>query len=47
MVYFEVVGDVDLPMLGPISIELRTLIERSGLTLPIIWTPLPGVRCAS
>lgn len=31
----------------PRSIELSTLIERSGFTLPMIWAPLPADRCAS
>lgn len=35
------------PTLVPRSMELSTLIERSGFTLPMIWTPLPAERCAS
>ncbi len=38
-------GDSPTPV--PRSMELRTLIERSGLTLPMIWTPLPAERWAS
>jgi hypothetical protein len=37
----------DSPTPVPRSIELRALMERSGLTLPMIWTPLPAVRWAS
>ena len=37
----------DSPTPVPRSIELSALIERSGLTLPMIWTPLPAVRWAS
>lgn len=41
-------GDCDYsPTAVPKSRELSTLIERSGLTLPMIWTPLPAERCAS
>jgi hypothetical protein len=37
----------DSPTPVPRSIELSTLMERSGLTLPMIWTPLPAERWAS
>jgi hypothetical protein len=37
----------DSPTPVPRSMELSALMERSGFTLPMIWTPLPGERCAS
>lgn len=36
-----------LPTPVPRSRELSTLMERSGFTLPIIWTPFPAERWAS
>lgn len=36
-----------IPTLLPKSMAVRTLTVRSGFTLPITWTPLPGVRWES
>lgn len=37
----------DAPTPEPTSRVLRALMERSGLTLPMIWAALPLARCES
>lgn len=38
---------IDSPTSTPRSCALRTLIDKSGITLPTIWAALPPTRCAS